>query len=109
MLAMPLIAGPVLVVAEGIESALSAWEAARAAGREAGCVAALSAGGVAVLDWPDGVTGLIVAPDRDASGAGLRAARTLAARAHDAGLRVAFLTPPEGYCDWNDAAREGAR
>lgn len=101
---VPLIAGTVLVAAEGIESALSAWEAVRAAGRNAGALAALSAGGLAALAWPAHVTSLIIAPDRDLSGAGLEAAKVLARRARSAGLAVDLLAPPEGFSDWNDAA-----
>ncbi|SPU46617.1 DUF7146 domain-containing protein [Brevundimonas diminuta] len=106
-----LIPGTRLVVAEGVESALSAWEAARdceeASGEALGAVAALSAGGVSSLDWPEGTTGLIIAPDRDANGTGERAAKALARRASDHGLSVAFLYPPDGCGDWNDAAMKG--
>jgi len=101
---VPLIAGATMVVAEGIESALSAWEAYRATGREAGALAALSAGGLAGLNWPKNVTKLVIAPDRDFSGAGLEAAKELARRADSAGLEVDLLAPPEGFADWNDAA-----
>ncbi len=101
---VPLIAGTVLVVAEGIESALSAWEAVRAAGRNTGALAALSAGGLAALEFPRDVTNLIIAPDRDPSGAGMEAAKELARRAHKAGIGVALLAPPDGFSDWNDAA-----
>lgn len=99
---VPLIPGAAMVVAEGIESALSAWEAFRAKGREAGALAALSAGGLAALVWPSHVTSLVIAPDRDLSGAGLEAAKVLARRAHGAGLGVDLLAPPEGFSDWND-------
>ncbi len=107
-----LIPGNRLVVAEGVESALSAWEAAGAceqvSGKALGAVAALSAGGVSSLDWPAETTGLIIAPDRDASGTGERAAKALARRASDHGLSVAFLYPPAGCGDWNDAAMKGS-
>ena len=111
---VPLIAGSTLVVGEGVESALSAWEAATAVpGVDVtglGCVAALSAGGVAAMRWPASTTGLLIAPDQDASGAGEAAAQTLASRAWAAGLDVRFIRPPAGFCDWNDAARAlGAR
>ncbi len=106
---VPLIPGTQLVVAEGVESALSAWEAAGKAegpdGASLGCVAALSAGGVAAMRWPDRIRALLIAPDRDASGAGERAAQALASRAHAAGLDVAFIRPPPGCGDWNDVAR----
>jgi hypothetical protein len=110
---IPLIAGSRLVVAEGIESTLSAWDAATTlaeTGHGLGAVAGLSAGGVAGLEWPPGTAALVIAPDRDASGVGEHAAQALARRAHAAGLGVAFLRPPEGFGDWNalailDAAR----
>jgi cytochrome c biogenesis protein CcdA len=102
---VPLIQGARLVVAEGIESALSAWETAvkieGIPSHTLGAVAALSAGGVSALAWPPGASSLLIAPDRDASGAGELAASTLASRAYAAGLRVAFLRPPAGLSDWN--------
>jgi phage/plasmid primase-like uncharacterized protein len=94
-----------LVVAEGLESALSAWDALGGAPSGLGCIAALSAGGVAGLRWPAGVDELIIAPDRDPNGAGDRAAQALARRAWAAGLAVNFLPPPEGFGDWNEAAQ----
>ena len=111
---VPLIPGGRLVVAEGIESALSAWEVAvnieGVPPDTLGAVAALSAGGVKALAWPAGTSALLIAPDRDASGAGERDAEALAYRAYAAGLSVAFLRPPEGCSDWNDpAAREAGR
>ncbi|MGI9169985.1 MAG: DUF7146 domain-containing protein [Caulobacteraceae bacterium] len=97
--------GSRLIVAEGIESALSAWEARPSETSDCGAVAAISAGGMAGLVWAAEVRQLIIAPDRDASGAGERAAQTLARRAYAAGLAVGFLRPPEGLGDWNDWAR----
>ncbi len=106
-----LIPGNRLVVAEGLESAFSAWDAAGDAQDgsvgDLGAVAAMSAAGVSGLEWPADTTALIIAPDRDASGTGERAARELARRASAAGLSVGFLFPPEGCGDWNDAARKG--
>jgi hypothetical protein len=105
---VPLIPGVRLVVAEGLESTLSAWEAAvniEGLPRDTlGAVAGLSAGGVAALAWPSGASAMLIAPDRDASGAGQRAAEALAYRAYAAGLSVAFLRPPEGCSDWNALA-----
>ncbi|MEP6968100.1 MAG: toprim domain-containing protein, partial [Pseudomonadota bacterium] len=97
--------GSRLIVAEGIESAFSAWEARPPEASDCGAIAAISAGGMAGLIWAAGVRELIMAPDRDASGAGERAAQKLARRAYAAGLTVGFLRPPEGFGDWNDAAR----
>jgi hypothetical protein len=106
-----LVPGNRLVVAEGLESALSAWEAAlRVEGSlssDLGAVSALSAGGMARFEWPDQTTALIIAPDCDVSGRGEQAALTLARRATEAGLTVGLLYPPEGCIDWNDAAQKG--
>lgn len=97
--------GARLVVAEGIESALSAWDAL--ADPAAGCIAAISAGGMARLAWPVEARELVIAPDRDPSGTGERAALALAERAYGAGLAASIYRPPEGCGDWNDAARAG--
>jgi phage/plasmid primase-like uncharacterized protein len=106
-----LIPGRRLVVAEGLESALSAWETAAEAEKgssdDLGAISALSAGGMAGLEWPAPTTALIIAPDRDTSGRGEEAARALARRADASGLVVGFLYPPDGCGDWNDAARQG--
>ena len=103
-----LLPGADLVVAEGLESALSAWGEAANLGAPAGlgAVAALSAGGVARFEWPAGTRSLIIAPDRDASGTGEKAADALARRAHAYGLKVSILAPPVGATDWNEAVRQ---
>lgn len=94
-------AGPV-VVAEGIETALSLADAlADLAPR---VWAGLSTSGVAGLLLPSKPCDLAIAPDGD--DAGRAAAETLARRAHAAGWRVRILPPPGAGLDWNDAARE---
>jgi hypothetical protein len=96
--------GAAVVVAEGIESALSAGAAL-----DLTPVAALSAGGVRAWRAWRGVECVTFAPDRDVNGAGDCAARDAADRLHRAGVRVAgFAHPPAGFCDWNDAARSCA-
>jgi phage/plasmid primase-like uncharacterized protein len=92
--------GSDVVVAEGIESALSAAHALNLSP-----VAALSAGGVAAWrPWP-GLLRIVFAPDRDPSGVGERAARAAADRLTRAGWTVdGFALPPPPHCDWNDAA-----
>lgn len=95
--------GP-LVVAEGIETALSLADAlAELAPR---VWAALSTSGVGGLVLPHKPADLAIAPDGDA--AGRRAADMLARRAHAAGWLVRILPPPGEGRDWNDAAREVA-
>ena len=94
-------AGP-LVVAEGIETALSLADAL--AGLSPRVWAALSTSGVAGLVLPSTPGDLSIAPDGDA--AGRAAADKLARRAHALGWRVRILPPPGDGLDWNDAARE---
>lgn len=90
--------GP-LVVAEGIETALSL-----ASGLLEGPAmvwAALSSTGVAGLSLPAIPHNLVVAADSDDNGAGLRAAQALAQRASSLGWKVSLLPAPKGQ-DWND-------
>ncbi len=98
--------GP-LVVAEGIETALSVAErpglVLPGGERPPSVWAALSAGGLAALRLPDRPGRLVIAADGDA--AGREAAEALAVRALEAGWRVAVRPAPEGR-DWNDALRE---
>jgi hypothetical protein len=90
-------AGELLMVAEGIETALSAMQA---------CVqpawAALSTSGMATLVLPATVRTVIILADNDANGAGERAARAAADRwlAEDRCVRLAM--PPEPGSDFND-------
>ena len=96
-------AGP-LVVAEGIETALSL-----ACGLVAGPAtiwAALSAPGLRALHLPPQPGEILIAQDNDP--AGIAAGQVLAARAYALGWKVATLTPPDGFKDWNDVLRGGA-
>lgn len=88
--------GP-LVVAEGIETALSL--ASGLLGGPAAVWAALSTSGVRGLRLPPEPGRLIIAPDGDR--AGRQAAHDLAERAHALGWQAALLPAPEGR-DWND-------
>lgn len=94
--------GP-LVVAEGVETALSLLGGLCAPG--ARVWAALSTSGVAGLRLPGQPGELIVAPDGDAPGRA--AAHALAMRAHGLGWTVRIMQAPPGR-DWNDLAMEGA-
>jgi putative DNA primase/helicase len=86
-----------LIVAEGLETALSAR---RALG--AGAWAFLSAENLAQLEPPPGVDKLIIAADHD--DAGLHAAERLKARAQST-IACEIALPPAGHLDWNDWAR----
>ena len=88
--------GP-LVVAEGIETALSL--ACGLLTSPATVLAALSAGGMKALHLPIEPGKLIIAADGDR--VGRAAAHVLAARAHGLGWRVSLLPAPYGH-DWND-------
>lgn len=97
--------GP-LVVAEGIETALSLI--CGPIQGPASIWAALSTAGMRSLHLPAQPGDLIIAPDNDA--AGVAAAQALADRAGALGWSVSLLPPPEGCNDWNDhlcAAGEG--
>lgn len=90
-------AGDTLVIAEGVESALSA---ASALGVPSW--AALSAHNLSLFKPPPGVSRLIVAPDNDA--AGLRAWDMLQERL-SGGTAPELAMAPDGANDWNDWAR----
>ena len=88
--------GP-LVVAEGIETALSLASGLLRA--PAMIWAALSTSGIRGLRLPDLPGRLTIAPDGDT--AGREAAHALAERAHALGWAVSLLPAPDGR-DWND-------
>lgn len=91
-------AGP-LVVAEGIETALSL-----ASGLHEGPAtiwAALSTSGIKSLSLPANPHKLIIASDSDDNGAGIKAAQALAHRANGLAWDVSLAPAPEGQ-DWND-------
>ncbi len=86
-----------LVVAEGIETALSLSSGLLRA--PATIWAALSTSGIRGLRLPDTPGRLTIAPDGDT--AGRAAAQALATRAHGTGWQVSLLPAPDGR-DWND-------
>jgi len=98
---LPLGASLVLLIAEGLETALSALLAFA----EVPVWAALSAGNLERLDPPAQVTRIIILADHDASGTGLKAALRAAARHHAAGRRVWIALPPNPGDDFNDLLR----
>lgn len=92
-----------LVVAEGIETALSL--ASGLLRRPATIWAALSTSGMAGLCLP-GLQGRItIATDGDP--AGQQAGQSLAKRAHELGWKVSMLSAPESR-DWNDILNNGS-
>jgi hypothetical protein len=90
-------AGEWLLVAEGIETALSVVVAC---GLPAW--AALSAGGICALVLPPEASHVVICADHDASGTGQRAAHEAAQRWLAEGRRVSIAIPPEPGTDFND-------
>ncbi len=95
--------GDAVLIAEGIETALLAGRALNLP-----AVAALGASNMRRLQIPASVRRVLIAPDRDASGAGERAARDLGRALIGRGVSVGLAWPPKGFADWNDAAQAGA-
>jgi hypothetical protein len=91
--------GP-LVVAEGIETALSLLSGLLSG--PAAVWAALSTSGMKALALPPYAGRLVIAPDGDQPGR--LAAQALARRASALGWEVSLLPAPEGR-DWNDVIR----
>ena len=89
-----------VVIGEGIESALSAG---RALGLPS--VAALGCANMRRLAIPASVRRVLIAPDRDANGAGERAARDLGQALIKRGVSAALAWPLKPFADWNDAAQ----
>jgi putative DNA primase/helicase len=90
-------ASELLMVAEGIETALSAMQA-----YELPAWAALSTSGIKALVLPPLVRTIIILADNDANGAGELAARTAAERWLAEGRRVRLAMPPVVGTDFND-------
>lgn len=96
--AVRLRAGRKLVVAEGIETALSVSQ--MLPDDDVSIWAALSASGIEGLTLPSTPGELIIAIDNDA--AGQKAGRDLKARAQRLGWQVGILSPRPGFNDFND-------
>jgi len=92
-------AGLHMIVAEGIESALSAM-----GGAGLPTWAALSAGGIRKLILPPLPSASTVTIAADLDPVGIGAARDAAQRWSAEGRSVRIATPPAPYTDWNDAA-----
>jgi putative DNA primase/helicase len=89
--------GEEALVAEGIETALSA-----AAMFKLPAIATLGTAFTAGLSIPERVRRVLIAADNDEPG--LRAAHKLAARLRKEGRKVRIETPPVAYKDFNDVA-----
>jgi len=89
-----------LGLSEGIETALAIQTSFRRAARSEIVWAALNAGNMAELPVVPGIEALVVYADKDAGGAGQRAAHKLAARWMQAGRDAYIALPRNG--DWND-------
>lgn len=99
--------GP-LVIAEGIETALSVLQLH--AKEKPTVWAALSTSGMVGLKLPPATSDLVIAPDGeigpDGKAAGRAAAASLAERATGLGWNVSILDPGDGL-DWNDVLQSG--
>lgn len=93
--------GKCLVIAEGIETALSV----KTAFPGVALIAALTAPHMEVLVVPDGYRRIMIAADLDV--AGLRAAAALANRLADQGRAARIITPADGEGDFNDLLMAG--
>lgn len=92
--------GDTVLVGEGIETVASAAMALGVPG-----VATLGTANMVRLAIPAQVGHVVIAHDRDDSGAGLRAATALAQRLWAEGRKVYLAPPPGRFNDWNDAAQ----
>lgn len=93
-----------VVIGEGIETTLSASAALSLPG-----IATLGTAGMTSLNLPHRIRRAVIAYDRDANGAGRRAAHTLGQRLLRQGCRVDLAAPPDGFNDFNEWAQSKAR
>ncbi len=77
-----------IIAAEGIETALAAWQLFQTP-----AIAALSAHGLQNLQWPHGTQSLLVCADNDHSQTGRKAAEALSRRAARAGIGGGIWQP----------------
>ena len=77
-----------IIAAEGIETALAAWQLFQTP-----AIAALSAHGLQNLQWPHGTETLLIAADNDHSQTGRKAAEALTRRAARAGIGGGIWQP----------------
>jgi putative DNA primase/helicase len=96
-------AGPLLMIAEGVETALSAMQACALP-----AWAALSNVGIENLILPEAVHEVIILADNDTNGVGQRSARIAGQRWVREGRKVRIALPP-AKGDFNDMLLTGAR
>ena len=100
-----------LIVSEGIETALSAWQIA-GSDPEVGCAALISASFFRGFLPPEGVEEVLIYADRDRSGTGLEAAKALAENLVKHNIHGKILLPKQELkdnqkgIDWNDILRQ---
>jgi hypothetical protein len=92
-----------LLVAEGIETALTAGELDH---WKRSVWAAISTSGLMALQVPKKFGAVVIAADNDANGAGVHAANVLARRLRKRGVRVRIFPPRRAGADWNDELLE---
>jgi putative DNA primase/helicase len=93
--------GEEMGVAEGVETALAAYEMFGIP-----TWAAISAGGIASFEPPAGLKRLHVYADHDSNFVGQQAAYALAQRLTQRGIEVSIHIPPAVDTDWNDVLIE---
>jgi phage/plasmid primase-like uncharacterized protein len=96
-------ASDALVIAEGIETALSVMQATGTA-----AWAALSATGLRLIELPTMVRTVTIAADHDHNREGMKAAEALAARLLVERRHVTIARPPRAGLDFNDVLRGAA-
>ncbi len=89
-----------LIVAEGVETALSVDEVWGTS-----AVATLGTANMEAVQIPVSVSDVLIAFDCDTNGAGEKAARNLATRLHAEGRAVTLIPPPASFSDWNEHAQ----
>jgi hypothetical protein len=91
-----------LLVAEGVETALSAGEMHH---WKCEVWAAISSSGLIGLHVPKRFSTVAIAADNDKTGSGMRAGNALAHRLRKRGVHTRVIQPAALGCDWNDVLR----
>jgi hypothetical protein len=91
------VTGQPLLIGEGIETTLTAIEAAGLCGW-----ASLGTSGLRNIEFPAGITELVMLAENDENGANQRAINKICPIFAEKGLKVRVATPPVGRKDFND-------